>query len=309
MSKYTTTNPTTGQIEREFPTLQDGEVEGILARSHAAYDGWRSTSPQDRAKVLADVAQAYRDRAEELGRLISTEMGKPLPQAIGEAKLAGFFVGKVMAATNKQANGKDFQIVLPLVSDLMAKGAGEAIKGVYGTANWDWQLGDDASKALRRDIYGLLKMAVYDYERIQYNTVVSTCMKMLNTLESAELDDTPEAHHALAESTSILLRVLYPVVPHVTWQIWQDLGLAEVYGDLLDAPWPDVDEAALIADEIELVLQINGKLRGAIKVPHGATKMQIEQTAVDHDATGRFLEGRPPKRVIVVPGKLVNIVG
>ncbi|MDI3331625.1 MAG: NAD-dependent succinate-semialdehyde dehydrogenase [Micrococcus sp.] len=89
MSTYTTTNPTTGQIEREFPALQDGEVEGILARSHAAFDGWRSRSPQERARVLAAAAQAYRDRAEELGQLISTEMGKPLRQAIGEAKLAG----------------------------------------------------------------------------------------------------------------------------------------------------------------------------------------------------------------------------
>jgi leucyl-tRNA synthetase len=176
-------------------------------------------------------------------------------------------------------------------------------------AKADFSRADDASKALRRDIYGLLKLAVYDYQRIQYNTVVSTCMKMLNTLESAQLTDTPEAQHALAEATSILLRVLYPVVPHITWQIWRDLGLADVHGDLLDAPWPDVDEAALIADEIELVLQINGKLRGAIKVPNGATKTEIEQTAVEHDATGRFLEGRPPKRVIVVPGKLVNIVG
>jgi leucyl-tRNA synthetase len=173
----------------------------------------------------------------------------------------------------------------------------------------DFSRADDASKTLRRDIYGLLKLAVYDYQRIQYNTVVSTCMKMLNTLESAQLGDTPEAQHALAEATSILLRVLYPVVPHITWQIWRDLGLADVHGDLLDAPWPDVDESALIADEIELVLQINGKLRGAIKVPNGATKTEIEQTAVEHDATGRFLEGRPPKRVIVVPGKLVNIVG
>ncbi|HEY4614076.1 MAG TPA: aldehyde dehydrogenase family protein, partial [Citricoccus sp.] len=88
-TKYTTTNPATGQIEREFPTLQDGEVEGVLARSHAAYDGWRSTSAQERAQVLAAVAQAYRDRAKELGQIIAQEMGKPLPQAIGEAKLAG----------------------------------------------------------------------------------------------------------------------------------------------------------------------------------------------------------------------------
>src|SRR5690606_33602283 len=114
---------------------------------------------------------------------------------------------------------------------------------------------------------------------------------------------------ALAETTSILLRVLYPVVPHITWKLWQDLGYDQVHGDLLDAPWPIVDEAATIADEIELMLQVNGKLRGSIKVANDAGKEQIEATAVTHEATIRFLEGRTPKRVIVVPGKLVNIVG
>ncbi|MBB5213575.1 leucine--tRNA ligase [Parapusillimonas granuli] len=168
---------------------------------------------------------------------------------------------------------------------------------------------DAAAKGLRLEIHTLLKQADYDYQRIQYNTVVSTCMKMLNALEAAGLPDTPAANWALAETTSILLRVLYPVVPHITWKLWQDLGYDTVHGDLLDAPWPAVDEAATIADEIELVLQVNGKLRGSIKVANSAGKEQIEAAAVAHDAAIRFLEGRAPKRVIVVPGKLVNIVG
>jgi leucyl-tRNA synthetase len=177
------------------------------------------------------------------------------------------------------------------------------------TGGTDWSDADEASKTLRREIHSLLKMADYDYQRIQYNTVVSTCMKMLNALESATLADTAVARRALAETLSILLRVLYPVVPHITWQLWRDLGYDQAYGDLLDAPWPTVDEAALIADEIELMLQINGKLRGSVKVPNGASKDDIEQAARGHEAADRYLEGRPAKRVIVVPGKLVNIVG
>src|SRR5690606_15038793 len=94
----------------------------------------------------------------------------------------------------------------------------------------------------------------YDYERIQYNTVVSACMKMLNALESASLPDTPVARQGMADALGILLRVLYPVVPHITWQLWRDLGFADRLGDILDAPWPEVDPAALIADEVELVL-------------------------------------------------------
>src|SRR5690606_11614780 len=147
----------------------------------------------------------------------------------------------------------------------------------------DWSGADEASKDLRREIHTLLKVADYDYQRIQYNTVVSTCMKMLNVLESASLENTPAAQAALAETTSILLRVLYPVVPHITWQLWQDLGYSQAYDDLLDAPWPAVHEAALVADKIELMLQVNGKLRGSLRVANGAEKAQIEQMAAKHE--------------------------
>jgi len=117
------------------------------------------------------------------------------------------------------------------------------------------------------------------------------------------------ADAAMAESLGILLRVLYPVVPHITWTLWAELGYADQYGDLLDAPWPQVDEAALITDEIDMVLQVNGKLRGTLSIGREATREQIEQIAMGHEAVIRHLEGRPPKRVIVVPGKLVNVVG
>ncbi len=186
---------------------------------------------------------------------------------------------------------------------------GDTIRHGLAQNDSGWVDIDEASRTLRREIHSLLKYADYDYQRIHYNTVVSTCMKMLNVLEAAQLPDTNVAARARADATSILLRVLYPVVPHITWQLWRDLGYAQHQGDLLDAPWPEVDEAALIADEIELVLQVNGKLRGAITVPNGAEKAEIEQSALAHEAVGRFLEGRPAKRVIVVPGKLVNVVG
>ncbi len=165
---------------------------------------------------------------------------------------------------------------------------------------------DQASKNLRREIHGLLGQADYDYQRIQYNTVVSTTMKMLNSLEAAA--ENCDAG-ALAEGLTILLRVLYPVVPHITWQLWRDLGFSQVYGDLLDAPWPSVDQQALQTDVVELVLQVNGKVRGHIDVAADADQEAISTIASQHQAVERFLDGRPPKRVIVVPGRLVNIVG
>ncbi len=176
-------------------------------------------------------------------------------------------------------------------------------------AGADWTDAPAAVKDLRREVYNLLKQADYDYQRIQYNTVVSACMKMLNAIDDAKLPEGKHADAAYAETLGVLLRVLYPVVPHITWHLWRDLGYAHELGDLLDAPWPHVDEAALVADEIELMLQVNGKLRGSIRVAAKAAKEDIEKLAAAQDEVARYLEGRPPKRVIVVPGKLVNVVG
>ncbi|MBN9462411.1 MAG: leucine--tRNA ligase [Burkholderiales bacterium] len=167
---------------------------------------------------------------------------------------------------------------------------------------------EPAHKALRREIHLVLRQADYDYQRKQYNTVVSAAMKMLNAIEGAGLAASPETDAVMREAMSILIRVLYPVVPHVTHALWQALGYAEAHGDLLDAPWPVVDEAALAQDEIELVLQVNGKVRGALKVPAAADRAAIEAAALAHEAFARHAGDRPARKVVVVPGRLVNVV-
>jgi leucyl-tRNA synthetase len=170
---------------------------------------------------------------------------------------------------------------------------------------------DGASRAaadLRRTLHLLLKQVSADYDRLQYNTVVSGAMKMLNALEDAALQDTPADAAVLREGLSILLRALYPAAPHITFALWRDLGFAGTVGELIDAPWPQVDEAALEQDEIELVLQVNGKLRGQLRVPASADRTAIEAAAVTHPECVRFAEGRTPKKVVLVPGRLVNVV-
>ncbi|WP_150625606.1 leucine--tRNA ligase [Pandoraea captiosa] len=162
-----------------------------------------------------------------------------------------------------------------------------------------------AAQALRLEIHSVLKQANYDYQRVQYNTVVSAAMKMLNAIES---DKGAAGAGAVRECYGILLRVLYPVVPHVTHGLWVELGYAAQSGDLLDAAWPEVDEAALVQDEIELVLQVAGKVRGAVRVAKDASREAIEQAALAHAMTAKFGEGKPVKKVIVVPGRLVNVV-
>ena len=164
------------------------------------------------------------------------------------------------------------------------------------------------AKTLRRELHLVLKQISYDYERMQYNTVVSGCMKMLNALDDFQADASEGDRAVLCEGVSLLLRCLYPACPHITAQLWGDLGYAKVQGDLLDAPWPTVDEAALVQDEIELMLQVNGKLRGAIRVPAAASKADIEHAAVSCEAFVKLAQGATPKKVVVVPGRLVNVV-
>lgn len=168
-----------------------------------------------------------------------------------------------------------------------------------------------SAAALRLEIHTVLKQVDYDYQRMQYNTVVSGAMKMLNALEAFKAD-TQNAGDALAlaESFGILLRVLYPATPHITHVLWEQLGYAKVWGDLLDAPWPAVDAAALVRDEIELVLQINGKLRGSIRVSADADKASIEAVALTSPEVLKFTQGTAPnpKKIVIVPARLVNIV-
>jgi len=181
----------------------------------------------------------------------------------------------------------------------------DAVKGATG--RFDFRDADNAARASRRELHLTVKQANYDYERIQYNTVVSAAMKMLNTLEAVPAGARGGAA-LVREGLSILLRTLYPVVPHAAWALWSDLKLADEYGDLLDAPWPDVDAAALAQDEIELVLQVNGKLRGKLSVPATADNAAIEAAARGSAEVSKHANGAPVKKVVIVPGRLVNVV-
>lgn len=163
------------------------------------------------------------------------------------------------------------------------------------------------AKALRREIHTALSQAEFDFDRMQYNTVVSACMKMFNALDGFK--ETGEAADAVrCECASILLRTLYPVAPHITTAIWGELGYVETIGELIDAPWPKVEEAALKSDELKLVVQVNGKLRGQITVDVDADREAIEAAALASPDVQKFTKDLTVRKIIVVRNKLVNVV-
>ena len=175
------------------------------------------------------------------------------------------------------------------------------------SATPDYRDADASVRKARRQLHMTLKQANADFERIHYNTVVSAAMIMLNTLEGVPAS-ARGADALIREGLSLLLRVIYPVIPHTTWVLWNDLGYAADAGDLIDAPWPEVDADALAQDEVELVLQVNGKLRGKLVVAATATKEAIEAAARSHPDVVKHAAGKPIKKIIIVPGRLVNVV-
>jgi leucyl-tRNA synthetase len=221
-------------------------------------------------------------------------------------------------------------------SDTGVEGASRFLKRLWGFCFGLWQelAADDSIAAapevdpgdldstqakLRREIHLHLKQASYDMERHQFNTVASAGMKILNALEDPRLAAypySPDAHgpeerarrvrnSVYREGLSILLRLLAPITPHICDALWREMKFP---GAVMDAPWPQVDELALMTDEIELVLQVNGKLRGSLRVSSSASREEIEQAALAAQAARKYMEGRPARRVVVVPGRLVNVV-
>ncbi|HFD92115.1 MAG TPA: leucine--tRNA ligase [Gammaproteobacteria bacterium] len=161
----------------------------------------------------------------------------------------------------------------------------------------------DQLKAQRHDIHAALQQANHDYEKLQFNTVVSAGMKILNVLEKVPGEGAGMA--LVSEGLGILLRLLAPVIPHVTHILWRDLGYGD---DILGAGWPQADEQALRRDTVELVVQVNGKLRARIEVPADAPREAIKEAALADNNVQRHVEGKTVRKVIVVPGRLVNIV-
>jgi len=157
---------------------------------------------------------------------------------------------------------------------------------------------------VRREIHLNLKQANYDMQRQQFNTVASACMKILNALDEVPREGGLAAA-VIQEGLSVLLRVQAPITPHICHHLWRSLGFGT---DVFAAPWPEPDESALEQDEIELVLQVGGKTRGKITVPADATKVAIEALTIGSALAQKYIAGQTIKKVVVVPGRLVNVV-
>lgn len=170
----------------------------------------------------------------------------------------------------------------------------------------DWQLADNTQRAIRHEIYSIVKQIRHDFDRSQFNTVASGCMKLLNTLEKIPATHEDADQQLLHEGFSILLRFLSPITPHITHHLWRELGYGE---HLADAPVPKIAKDALKLDTVEFVVQINGKLRSHIQVAANADVESIEQAAIKDPTIQRYLADKSLKKAIVVSQrKIVNLV-
>ena len=163
----------------------------------------------------------------------------------------------------------------------------------------------DDQKAVRRAIHLAIKQASVDIgQHHKFNTAIAQVMTLMNVLEKATTASEQD-RALLQEGLETVALLLAPIAPHICHELWQQLGKQ---GAIIDAPWPQVDESALVQDSLTLVVQVNGKLRGQIDVPASATREEVEASARANENVVRFTEGLTIRKVIVVPGKLVNIV-
>ena len=163
----------------------------------------------------------------------------------------------------------------------------------------------DEQKAVRRAIHLAIKQASVDVgQHHKFNTAIAQVMTLMNVLEKAATA-TEQDRALLQEGLETVALLLAPITPHISHELWQQLGKP---GAIIDASWPKVDESALVQDSLTLVVQVNGKLRGQIEVPAAATREEVEAAARGNENVLRFTEGLAIRKVIVVPGKLVNIV-
>ncbi len=162
----------------------------------------------------------------------------------------------------------------------------------------------DEERTLRRQVHEAINKVSDDIgRRYTFNTAVATCMELLNTLTRPP--ETSQTRAIIQEGLDAVTLMLSPMVPHITQALWEALGHS---GLIHKAPWPTVDPRALTRDEVELVIQVNGKLRGHLKVAIDADTQTVETVALNLPNVQRFLEGKTVKKVIVVPNKLVNVV-
>ncbi|MGR9107552.1 MAG: leucine--tRNA ligase [Gammaproteobacteria bacterium] len=164
---------------------------------------------------------------------------------------------------------------------------------------------DEAQKDLRRQLHETIRKVSDDIgRRYTFNTAIAANMELLNALGKFD-DDSSRGNAIRKEALEAIVLMLSPIIPHICEVLWKALGHDE---SLVTAPWPALDEQALALNTLNLVIQVNGKLRGKITVPADASRAGIESAALEDPNVQRFIDGKQIKKVIVVPGKLVNIV-
>ena len=172
-----------------------------------------------------------------------------------------------------------------------------------GNGHVNWQQADSRLKKSRLVVHQILAQASNDYERSQFNTVVSSCMKLFNEISAYEIH-TEEDKFFLHSSISILLRLLAPITPHICHYLWQQLGFDKA---IIDAPWPKVDKNALKTEEVDYVVQINGKLRGQFTGAVDLSESELIELAKKN--TSDFIADKAVKKAIVVTHRqLINLV-
>jgi leucyl-tRNA synthetase len=189
--------------------------------------------------------------------------------------------------------------------------------GIEGSARWVrrvWSLFTDESKggspspetlkALRRKVHQTLKRVTRDFEQFEFNTIVSSLMELLNDMLKAR-EAGAAGSAAWAEALEIYVKMMAPITPHIAEELWAEIG--KPYS-VHTQPWPKVDEAAVKEDEITLPVQVNGKLRDRITVPAEADDETVKAAALAAEGVVKMLDGKAPKKVIVVRGKLVSVV-
>ena len=160
-------------------------------------------------------------------------------------------------------------------------------------------------KDARRKVHETIQKVSDDIgRRYNFNTGIAAIMELMNTLQKLDLSATG-SRAVVAEGIDAIVRMLSPIAPHISQALWAAFGND---GLVIDAPWPQVDESALVRDSIELVVQVNGKLRAKLEVPASAGKDELEALAMADDAVQKQIDGKTVRKVVVVPGKLVNIV-
>jgi leucyl-tRNA synthetase len=164
---------------------------------------------------------------------------------------------------------------------------------------------DDAQKSLRRDLHKTIKKVSDDIGRRQtFNTAIAAIMELMNKLARAP-QESEQDRALMQEALLAVVRMLNPFTPHASFVLWQSLGGE---GDIDNAPWPQADEAAMVEDSLLVVVQVNGKVRGKITVAADANQEQVQARAAQEHLVAKYLDGVTIRKVIYVPGKLLNLV-